>query len=129
MAGELDFVFADATFAVPQIQQGAIRALAVTSSKRSAALPDIPTMAESGVAGYELVAWFAAFLPSGTPPQIADKLSIWLNQIQASDETREFLLKLATETFPGSPQSLAAFQRSEIDKWGAIVRAAKIEPQ
>jgi tripartite-type tricarboxylate transporter receptor subunit TctC len=129
IAGELDFVFADATFAVPQIQQGTIRALAVTSAKRSAALPDVPTMAEAGVAGYDLVAWFAAFLPAGTPAAIADKLSLWLNQIQASEEAREFLLKLATETFPGSPQSLAAFQRSEIDKWGAIVRAAKIEPQ
>ncbi len=129
MAGELDFVFADATFAVPQIQQGAIRALAVTSAKRSGALPDIPTMAEAGVPGYDLVAWFAAFLPAGTPPAIADKLSVWLNQIQATHEAREVLLKLATETFPGSPRELARFQLSEIDKWGAIVRAAKIEPQ
>lgn len=129
MAGEIDFVFADATFAVPQVQQGAIRALAVTSARRSAALPDIPTMAEAGVPGYDLVAWFAAFLPAGTAPAIADKLSGWLNQIQATDEARERLLNLATETFPGSPRALAAFQLSEIDKWGAIVRAAKIEPQ
>ena len=129
IAGELDFVFADATFAVPQIEQGALRALAVTSAARSAALPGVPTMMESGVPRYDLVAWFAAFLPAGTPQPIADRLSAWLNQIQATDEAREFLLKLATETFPGSPKSLAGFQRSEIDKWGAIVRAAKIEPQ
>lgn len=129
MAGELDFVFGDATFAVPQIQQGSIRALAVTSTKRSAALPGVPTMAQAGVSGYDLVAWFAAFLPAGTPSAIADKLSDWLNQVQATEEAREFLLKLATETFPGSPKSLAVFQASEIEKWGGIVRAAKIEPQ
>ena len=86
-------------------------------------------MIESGIPGYELVAWFAAFFPAGTPQPIADKLSTWLNEIQSTDETRQFLLRLATETFPGSPRSLAGFQRSEIDKWGAIVRAAKIEPQ
>jgi tripartite-type tricarboxylate transporter receptor subunit TctC len=129
ISGELDFVFADATFSVPQVEQGTIRPLAVTSAKRSAALPNVPTMAEAGVAGYDLVAWFAAFLPAGTPAPIADKLSAWLNQIQATDEAKEFLLKLATETFPGSPQSLKTFQASEIDKWGAIVKAAKIEPQ
>jgi len=129
MAGDIDFEFADATFALPQIEQGAIRALAVTTGKRSTAIKDVPTMVEAGVPGYEIFAWFAAFLPAGTPPAIADKLSAWLNQIQATDEAREFLLKLATETFPGSPASLKKFQASEIDKWGQIVKAAKIEPQ
>ncbi len=129
VSGEIDFVFADATFAVPQIQQGTIRALAVTSAKRSAALPNVPTMAEAGVSGYDLFAWFAAFLPANSPPEIATQLSAWLNEIQSRDETKQFLLKLATEVFPGSPQSLTTFQASEIKKWGNIVRIAKIQPQ
>lgn len=127
--GELDFTYADATFATPQIEQGLFRGLAVTTAKRSSALPNLPTMAETGLAGYDLGAWFAAFLPPQTSPQIAQKLSGWLNQIMAMEETKKFLLNVATDTFPGSPEALKKFQAAEIDKWGAIVKAAKIEPQ
>src|SRR5258708_27702402 len=115
MAGELDFVFADATFAVPQIQQAAIRALAGTSAKRSGALPDIPTTAEAGVAAYDLVAWFAAFLPAGTPPPIAHKLSLSLNHIQPTHEARAFRLKPATQPFPSSPPPRAPFPPPQTD--------------
>jgi tripartite-type tricarboxylate transporter receptor subunit TctC len=126
---ELDFTFADATFATPQIEQGLFRGLAVTTRQRSSALPNLPTMAETGLTGYDLGAWFAAFLPPHTPPQIAQKLSDWLNQIMAMPETKKFLLNVATDTFPGSPEALRKFQAAEIDKWGIIVKAAKIEPQ
>ncbi|HET7766647.1 MAG TPA: tripartite tricarboxylate transporter substrate-binding protein [Burkholderiales bacterium] len=129
ISGEVDFMTYDITFLVPQARAGRIRILAVTSATRRAALPDVPTMAESGFPGYDLAPWWGVVVPAGTPKAIIDKLAAWFNQITESEDTRKFLENLATDPFPGSPETMAALIRTEIEQWGRYVRLAKIEPQ
>jgi tripartite-type tricarboxylate transporter receptor subunit TctC len=114
---------------VPQARAGRLRILAVTSATRRAALPDVPTMAESGFSGYDLAPWWGVVVPAGTPKPVVDKLAAWFNQITASEETQKFLGNLATDPFPGTPESMAALIKLEIEQWGRYVRLAKIEPQ
>jgi tripartite-type tricarboxylate transporter receptor subunit TctC len=129
IGGQVDFMTYDITFLLPQARSGRVRVLAVTSAARLGTLPDVPTMAESGFPGYDLTPWWGVVVPAGTPKPIVDKLATWFNQITASEETRSFLENLATEPFPGSPESMAALIRVEIDRWGKYVKLAKIEPQ
>jgi len=129
ITGRVDFMTYDITFLVPQARAGRVRILAVTSATRRAALPDVPTMVESGFPGYDLAPWWGVVVPAGTPKPVVDRLAAWFNQITTSDETRKFLENLATDPFPGSPESMAALLRTEIDQWGNYARLAKIEPQ
>ena len=129
ISGEVDFMTYDITFLLPQARTGRVRVLAVTSAARLATLPEVPTMAESGFPGYDLTPWWGVVVPAGTPKPIVDKLAAWFNQITASEETHRFLGNLATDPFPGSPESMAALIRTEIEQWGRYVRLAKIEPQ
>jgi tripartite-type tricarboxylate transporter receptor subunit TctC len=129
ISGRVDFMTYDITFLVPQARAGRVRILAVTSATRRASLPDVPTMAESGFSGYDLAPWWGVVVPAGTPKPVVDKLAAWFNQITASEETQKFLGNLATDPFPGTPESMAALLRTEIDQWGRYVRLAKIEPQ
>jgi tripartite-type tricarboxylate transporter receptor subunit TctC len=129
IAGEVDFMTYDVTFLVGQARSGRVRLLAITSAARLATLPDVPTMAESGFPGYDLTPWWGVVVPAGTPKPVVDQLAAWFNQITASEETRKFLENLATDPFPGSPDSMAALIRVEIEQWGKNVKLAKIEPQ
>jgi tripartite-type tricarboxylate transporter receptor subunit TctC len=129
IGGQVDFMTYDITFLVPQARSGRVRILAVTSAARLATLPEVPTMVESGFAGYDLTPWWGVVVPAGTPKAIVEQLAAWFNQITTSEETRKFLENLATDPFPGSPESMAALIRTEIDQWGRYVRLAKIEPQ
>jgi len=129
ITGRVDFMTYDITFLVPQARAGRVRILAVTSATRRAALPDVPTMVESGFPGYDLAPWWGVVVPAGTPKPVVDRLAAWFNQITTSDGTRKFLENLATDPFPGSPESMAALLRTEIDQWGNYARLAKIEPQ
>ena len=129
LGGEVDFMTYDVTFLVPQARSGRVRMLAVTSVTRLSTLPEVPTMAESGFPGYDLAPWWGVVVPAGTPKAIIDQLAAWFNQITASEETRKFLENLATDPFPGSPESMAALIQVEIERWGRYVRLAEIEPQ
>jgi tripartite-type tricarboxylate transporter receptor subunit TctC len=129
ISGRVDFMTYDITFLVPQARAGRVRILAVTSASRRAALPDVPTMVESGFPGYDLAPWWGVVVPAGTPKPVVDRLASWFNQITASEETRKFLENLATDPFPGTPESMAALIKLEIEQWGRYVRLAKIEPQ
>jgi len=129
ISGRVDFMTYDITFLVPQARAGRVRILAVTSATRRAALPDVPTMVESGFPGYDLAPWWGVVVPAGTPKPVVDKLAAWFNQITASEEARKFLENLATDPFPGTPESMAALIKLEIEQWGRYVRLAKIEPQ
>jgi tripartite-type tricarboxylate transporter receptor subunit TctC len=129
IGGQVDFMTYDITFLVPQARAGRVRILAVTSAARLAALPEVPTMVESGFPGYDLTPWWGVVVPAGTPKAIVDQLAAWFNQITAAEETRNFLENLATDPFPGTSESMAALIRTEIDQWGKYVRLAKIEPQ
>jgi len=129
IAGHTDFTFTDATWVVEQAKAGRIRAIAVTSPKRSSMLPDVPTMAELGFPGIELTPWWGVFVPAGTPRPVVGKLAASFDRILAMPETTEFLARFANEPFPGTPETLRELLAREITRWGELIALAKIEPQ
>jgi len=126
LSGQIDFMSVDSTWARGQSR---VRILAVTAAKRSATMPEIPTLAEAGVEGVDIAPWWGVVVPAGTPRPVIDKLAGWFNQITASDETRQFLARAALDPFPGSPEQMAALLRTEMERWGGFVKLAKIQPQ
>jgi tripartite-type tricarboxylate transporter receptor subunit TctC len=129
LGGEVDFISYDVTFLMAQARAGRVRLLALTSATRLSMLPEVPTMVESGFAGFDLTPWFGVVVPAGTPKPVVDKLAAWFNQISVSEETRKFLENVATDPFPGTSESMAALIKAESENWGKYVRLAKIEPQ
>jgi len=127
--GRIHFTFLASTFGIQQAREGKLRALAITSTKRTAAAPDIPTMAEAGLANYDLVGWYAMFMPAKAPKDIAQKLAELCNASMASEKGREFLRTLAMDPKPSSPEDFAQFLNNETAKWGRLIKAAGIEPQ
>jgi tripartite-type tricarboxylate transporter receptor subunit TctC len=126
LSGQIDFMSVDSTWAKGQSK---VRILAVTATKRSAALPEVPTLAEAGVPGVDVAPWWGVVVPAGTPRPIIDRLAGWFNQITAAEETRQFLARAALDPFPGSPEQMAALLRTEVERWGGFVKLAKIQPQ
>ncbi|HEX6397466.1 MAG TPA: tripartite tricarboxylate transporter substrate binding protein [Steroidobacteraceae bacterium] len=126
LSGQIDFMSVDSTWAKSQSK---VRILAVTATKRSANLPDVPTLAEAGVPGVDVSPWWGVVVPAGTPRPIIDKLAGWFNQITNSDETRQFLSRAALDPMPGSPEQMAALLKTEVERWGSFVKLAKIQPQ
>lgn len=129
ISGQVDYLVGDATFFSGQARGGRVRIIAVTGPTRSGALPEVPTMAESGFAGYDLTAWWGVVVPAGTPRPIVDRLSAWMAQINASDETRVFLHNVATDVLNGTPEQMATMLKQDLDRWGRYARLAKIEAQ
>ena len=129
MAGHLPVMFEMGYAAVPSIKGGKTRVLAVTSSKRLALLPDVPTLAESGLAGFESSNWQGVVVPAGTPRPVVDRLNREFNAILAIPEQRDAILATASEPAGGTPEAFRDFIRSETTKWAEIVRAAKIQPE
>lgn len=127
LGGQVDFMFADVVAGLPHVKSGKLRGLAVTTPQRLATAPDIPTMKESGIADFELVSWFAVALPGKTPRDVVDRLAAQFNAITNDAETHAFFEKVGGEPFPGSPDSLAAFIGTEIERWGDLVKKAGIE--
>jgi tripartite-type tricarboxylate transporter receptor subunit TctC len=128
-SGEIDFMFTDVSSATLQAQQGLLRIIAVTTAQPSPASPGIPGMAESGLADFDISAWWGVWLPAHAPDAVVDKLEAWFNQIVATDETRAFMQRVGAAPFPGDRRKLAALTPREIDKWGRLIRDAGIEPQ
>ena len=108
--------------AVPQIKNGRLRALAVSSVKRSPALPDVPTVDESGLPGFEVSSWYGYFAPAATPKQVIAKVNADMQVILASPEMRTKLAPLGAEPAPTTPESFAKYVRAEIDKWAKVVK-------
>lgn len=129
LSGLVDFMFIDAGFALEQQKQGVLRVLAVTTADRIAIAPDMPTMAESGFPGFELVAWWAMWGPAGLPQPITEKLAGWINEIVATDETKKFFAQTGAVPYLGNGKILNDFEIAEIEKWGKIFRAAGVEPE
>ncbi len=129
LSGQVDFLVGDATFFSGQARAGRVRIIAVTGPTRSGALPDVPTMAESGFAGYDLTAWWGVMVPAGTPKPIVDRLAAWMSQINATEDTRQFLKNVATDVLNGTPEQMAAMLKQDLERWGRYAKLAKIEPQ
>jgi tripartite-type tricarboxylate transporter receptor subunit TctC len=127
LGGQIDCVFADPASAQGLVQDGKLRALAVTSSKRLETMPELPTIAETGLPGYELTAWVGVFVRAKTPAEIVAKLNDLVTAFVNSPEARTYLLTIGATPFPSTPQELGAFQEADTRLWAQIVETAKIE--
>jgi tripartite-type tricarboxylate transporter receptor subunit TctC len=128
VAGHIPFMVVDLQPALNRIREGKVRVLGVTTQKRVAAVPDTPTLAESGLAGFELVAWQGVVAPAGTPGPIIDELVRQIGKLLADPATRERFAGVALEPIDGStPDSFAGYIKTEADRWAAIVRSAGVE--
>ena len=126
IGGQVPMMFDTSVVAGPHIESGRLRALAVTSSKRAAVFPNVPTMAESGVPGYDVVSWQAVFAPAGTPKPIVDRLYAEIARILKEPDVQERLAKLGLDPSGMPPAELAAFQKAEIEKGAKVIKAANI---
>jgi len=127
MSGQVPMMFDTSVVAGPHIQSGKLRALAVTSGKRAAAFPNVPTVAEAGVPGYELVSWQAIFAPANTPQPILDRLYNEVVKILKAPDMQERLASLGMEASGMSPAEFTTFQKAEIEKWAKVVKAANVK--
>lgn len=123
VGGQVVVYFAGLASSVQMIKAGRVNAIAVTSKTRAKAVPEVPTVAESGLPAYEAVLWQGYFVPAGTPRDIINKLSTDINRVLAMPDTIERLAAAGTDPFPGSPDQFAAFLKVEIDKWGKVVKS------
>src|ERR1700676_1143307 len=130
IAGHIPFMVVDLQPALPQISEGKVRVLGVTTSRRVAPAPYIPTRAEAGLPGFELVAWQGVVAPAGVPRAIVDPLAAQIARLMADPATREKLTTIALEPLASStPDSFAAFIKTEVDRWAAIVKNSGAEPE
>jgi tripartite-type tricarboxylate transporter receptor subunit TctC len=129
MSREVDLMFDGLLATLPLIRAGKLRALGVTSSRRSAVAPDIPTIAEAGVAGYAADAWYGLLAPRGTPPAIVAKLSTTLANSLATPAVREKLLAQGVEAAGGTPEQFRALMKRETRQWAKVIREAGIRAE
>jgi tripartite-type tricarboxylate transporter receptor subunit TctC len=127
LGGQVDYMFDSITSAKPHIEAGKLRALGVTTAKRSAALPDVPTIAESGLPGYELMPWFAAFAPAGTPPEVVARLNAAMREALADAKVRATLESIGAESIGGSPEELRDHLARETAQWKTLVKERGIK--
>ena len=129
LAGQVNMMFDLVLTAAPHVKAGTVRGLAVTGTKRSAVLPQLPTVAEAGVPGYEVSAWFGLFAPADTPAAIVQRLNAETRRAMAASDMRERLASQGAEPITDSPAEFAAYVQSERDKWAKVVKASgmKIE--
>jgi tripartite-type tricarboxylate transporter receptor subunit TctC len=129
LGGSLDSVFTSIPSVISHIQSRRIRALAVTSAKRSAALPTVPTIAESGMSGFAVSPWFGLLAPAGTPAEIVGRINDDVGALLATKEVIEAFSGQGAEPFRTTPAEFAAIVRSDIDKWAVVVResGAKVD--
>lgn len=129
LGGRLDLMIGDMVSLPPHVQSGKLRALAVTGTKRMASFPDVPTMREAGVAGYELTFWLGLWAPAGTPAPVVQKLNEMVTAALKSSRVTEFLVKAGSEPFPTTSAELMKFQVAEERKWNKILTTAGIQPE
>jgi tripartite-type tricarboxylate transporter receptor subunit TctC len=127
IGGRIEVMFDQFSTAVQNAKAGSVKALAITTQARSAAAPDLPTLAESGLPGYEAVTWFAMFGPAGLPKDLAAKIAADLARGMAKPENKDRLLAQNFDLIYGKPEELDAFLRGEMAKWGKIIKEAGIQ--
>ena len=124
LGGQVESMFDNTPSALPHVQAGKLRAIAITSAQRSPLLPDVPTLAESGYAGFDVQSWFALAAPAGTPRPVVEQLNSALNKVLAQPEVRQRLQELAATPDAGTPDKLRNFAAAEIKRWREVVKAS-----
>jgi tripartite-type tricarboxylate transporter receptor subunit TctC len=124
MGGHVAMFFSGMPPAIPHVRAGKLRAIAVTTTKRSPGAPEVPTMQEAGVQGFDISNWFGYFVPAGTPPEVIEKLNGEINRALKLPEVREKLANVGAEVIGNSPQELAKFWRAESDKFAQLIKAS-----
>lgn len=127
MAGQVDFMFGTVAATYPHVSGGKLRALAVSAPERSKRLPDVPTVAETVIPGYEAYEWNGVFLPAGTPEPIAAKLRQAVQDVMKEDEVKQRLADIGAQPVGSTPAEFAAFLKKEDAKWGEVVRKGNIK--
>jgi tripartite-type tricarboxylate transporter receptor subunit TctC len=129
MAGNVQIVLVSMPSVVPQMKSGRLRALGVSTARRSGFMPELPTIAESGVPGYESSLWWGIYAPSKTPKPVLEKLSSEIHKIIATDEMKKRFADFGAEPMPLGPDAFSAMTKREIATWSQVVKAANIRPE
>ena len=129
MGGQVPLYFGNMASALPHVKNGKLKALAITGSKRSPAAPDLPTVAESGMPGYQVYEWNAIFAPAGTPPGIVNRLQSEIAKVVRIPEVRDRMLALGGEIVASSPADLGAWVHEQSASWAKVVRASNIKAE
>ena len=129
LAGQVDMMIVDFTTTLPHVEAGKLKGLAVTSRKRSALAPSLPTLDEAGVKGYEMSYWNAAYLPAKTPEPIVKRLNELLINAMAKESVRSFVTRGGMEVYTNTPAEMVKFQAAEAARWSGIIKRANIQPE
>lgn len=129
LGNQIQMMITDTATGLPQVRSGKLKALGVSGKARSPLAPNVPTIDEAGVKGYEMSYWFAAYAPAKTPQPLVDKLNAMMVKAARSDTAATFYQSTGTEVFTSTPAELAKFQSQESAKWGRIIKAANIQPE
>jgi tripartite-type tricarboxylate transporter receptor subunit TctC len=129
IGGQVKVTFANLLAVLPHVQAARLRGLGVTSATRSSAAPDLPTIAESGVTGYDFISWFGMLVPAGTPQEIVRKLNEAIVKVLKSPELRDRLTRDGADIIASIPQEFRAYMKSETAKWAKVIREAGIQAQ
>jgi len=129
MTGRITYFFSPISAALPNIREGRLVALGVSTAKRSSVLPDVPTLAESGLPGFDYNLWVGLFAPTGTPAEVVDKIARDVGRALATPEVKERLTALGAEAMPMTPVEFTKFVGAEIDDSGKVIKAANIKVQ
>ena len=126
ISGQVDMSFPNLPSGLPHVKSGSLRALGVTTAKRSGAAPTIPTIAESGLPGYEMATWYGLVAPANLPTEIRNRLNKELQGILADPKFKDKLIAQGADPMPGSPEQFATFIKSEIEKWRKLIAQSQI---
>jgi tripartite-type tricarboxylate transporter receptor subunit TctC len=122
LGGQVQSMFDNTPSALPHVRGGKLRAIAITSAQRSALLPDVPTLAESGFPGFDVQSWFGLAAPAGTPRPVVDRLNAELGKVLANPDVSQRLLNLAATPAPGTPEQMRSFAAAEVKRWHDVVK-------
>ncbi len=129
IGGQIPMSFETATVALPHVQSGKVRALAVTSAKRSKVLPDVPTLQEAGIAGFDVASWQAIYAPAGTPAAVVQRMNSEIEKILATPEMKAKMDGLGLDHVANTPEQFTTFGRSELAKWQKVVKDGNVKPE
>lgn len=129
IGGQIPMSFETATVALPHVQSGKVRALAVTSAKRSKVLPDVPTLQEAGIAGFDVASWQAIYAPAGTPSAVVQRMNAEIEKILATPEMKAKMDGLGLDHVANTPEQFTTFGRGELAKWQKVVKDGNVKPE